>query len=138
MKDKLQLILLRGLPGSGKSTQAKKLEDKGFVHVENDMYFMKNGRYEFDINQAKDAANWCYDYADRCLKDGDNVVVSNVFVTVRSIKRYADLAKKHNADFKVFRMIGNFKNVHDVPEKVFNSMKSGFQNYPGEELVDPA
>ena len=123
MKDEnLQLIVVRGIPGSGKSTAAKKLEDKGFVHVENDMYFMRDGKYKFDIDQAKDAANWCYDYADRCLSDGDNVVVSNVFVTIRSINRYKTLAKKHNAEFKVFRMSGNFKNLHDVPEKVFNSM----------------
>ena len=73
-----------------------------------------------------------------------DVVIESDYLVVASDTVMADeawsavvqtLAKKHNAEFKVFRMTGNFKNVHDVPEKVFNSMKAGFQNYPGEVVV---
>ena len=51
------LVLLRGLPGSGKSTAAK-LFNKA-PHFEADMYFMKNGNYKFDFNGLKDAHNSC-------------------------------------------------------------------------------
>ena len=39
------LYLLRGLPGSGKSTLARHIGD---AFVEADMFFLKNGKYEFD------------------------------------------------------------------------------------------
>lgn len=44
----MKVKILRGLPGSGKSTYAKKLAEEGWLHFENDMYFMKNGKYVFD------------------------------------------------------------------------------------------
>lgn len=38
------LTLVRGLPGSGKSTLAKTIRDTtGAVHLESDMFFMKDG-----------------------------------------------------------------------------------------------
>jgi len=40
-----ELILVRGLPGSGKSTFAKSL---GGVHIETDMFFIQDGEYKFD------------------------------------------------------------------------------------------
>ena len=52
-----QLILLRGLPGSGKSTFAKSL---GGIHIEADQYFMQDGEYKFDASQLKHAHNYCY------------------------------------------------------------------------------
>jgi len=48
------LILLRGAPGSGKSTAASKLW--GFAHYETDQYFMHDGYYspkDFGIPTCK-------------------------------------------------------------------------------------
>ena len=133
------LVIVRGTPGQGKSTYAEKVfVPQGFKHFENDQYFMKNGRYEFDLKKAKDAANWCFNSVAKELAAGNDVVVSNVFVTVKAVNRYKELAKKYNATFKVLRMTGNFKNVHDVPKNVLANMKANFEDYPGEELVDPA
>jgi tRNA uridine 5-carbamoylmethylation protein Kti12 len=42
------LILLRGLPGSGKTTLAKSLVTKDYCHKEADMYFVDEfGNYKF-------------------------------------------------------------------------------------------
>lgn len=49
------LVIIRGIPGSGKSTLAKKYIKKGFIHLENDMYFMKNGRYHWSKEELPHA-----------------------------------------------------------------------------------
>ena len=40
-----ELILLRELPGAGKSTLAKRVCNQ---HIEADMFFMKDGEYKFE------------------------------------------------------------------------------------------
>ena len=50
------LFIVRGLPGSGKTTLAKSL---GSVHFEADMYFMEGNEYKFDITKIKKAHEWC-------------------------------------------------------------------------------
>ena len=52
MKD---LILLRGLPGSGKSTFAKMLvRDKDYRHKEADMFFVDSeGNYKFEPSKIQ-------------------------------------------------------------------------------------
>ena len=47
------LYLVRGLPGSGKSTFAKKLVHSDFLVCEADKYFMVNGEYKFDVKGSK-------------------------------------------------------------------------------------
>ena len=46
-----KLILVRGLPGSGKSTIASAIDgsDESYapIHLEADMFFMENGEYKF-------------------------------------------------------------------------------------------
>jgi len=71
-----QLILLRGLPGSGKSTFANLL---GGIHVEADQYFIQDGEYKFDASKLKQAHNWCklrvehsrkqYEYEEELMKE---------------------------------------------------------------------
>lgn len=40
-----ELVLIRGLPGSGKSTMAKVLAQVGYEHYEADMFFERDGVY---------------------------------------------------------------------------------------------
>ena len=44
------LYLLRGVPGSGKSTVAQNI---GGTHFETDKYFMVDGEYKFDPTKLK-------------------------------------------------------------------------------------
>jgi len=42
-------VLLRGLPGTGKSTLAQRLAlEHGFIHLEADHHFVVDGVYRFD------------------------------------------------------------------------------------------
>ena len=51
-----ELIIIRGLPGAGKSTLAKSL---GGINIEADQYFMVDGEYKFDSSKIKLAHNYC-------------------------------------------------------------------------------
>ncbi|MBP9839028.1 MAG: hypothetical protein KBC84_10000 [Proteobacteria bacterium] len=47
-KEKKELVLMRGLPGSGKSTKAKKIAGNVGVVYSTDDFFMVNGKYMYD------------------------------------------------------------------------------------------
>ncbi len=54
-----ELVLIRGLPGSGKSTMAKDLATQGYLHFEADMYFELDGHYRYDASCIREAHSWC-------------------------------------------------------------------------------
>ena len=128
-----KLILVRGIPGSGKSTYAKKL---GLVnHFEADMYFIKDGSYRFDPSQIKEAHEWCQSQTREAIKRGDSVVVSNTFTQHWEMKPYLDMAEELGIEVRVIRMTTDFGNIHGVPEVVIDNMKERFEDFPGEEVI---
>jgi len=129
------LIIIRGLPGSGKSTYAKKNYPNA-LHLENDMYHYHNGVYEFDNNKQRNAVEWCITTAKNALRCGMDVVVSNTFTRKRFIDSYVEFAKELHITTKVIRLETNYGNIHDVPKSVFESMKKGFEDYEGEKIVE--
>jgi predicted kinase len=121
------LYIVRGIPGSGKSTFAKSL---GGVHFETDMYFMKNGEYNFDISQIKVAHEWCRESVEyEMAKYTPKVVVSNTFTQEWEMKPYFDLAEKYG--YKVFSVIvenrHGGRNLHGVPDETLSKMKGRFE-----------
>ena len=127
------LYIVRGIPGSGKSTFAKTL---GGVHFEADMFFInKEGEYQFDFSKLKDAHKWCQNSVEEVMKGWGNVlptnkvVVSNTFTQEWEMEPYFELAKKY--DYTVFTVVvenrhgGN--NVHNVPEDKIEQMANRFE-----------
>ncbi len=76
------LYIVRGVPGSGKSTFAKTL---GGTHFETDNYFMIDGEYKFDFTKIKEAHNWCQSEVSNAMLlnyttgINEKIVVSNTF-----------------------------------------------------------
>jgi predicted kinase len=127
------LYLVRGLPGSGKSTFAKTL---GGIHIEADQYFVDvEGNYNFDGSKIKLAHEYCRTQTEAWMKtDGDQVnvnkiVVSNTFTQEWEMEPYFELAKKYG--YKVFSIIVENRhggtNVHGVPEEKIEQMKNRFK-----------
>ena len=133
-----ELFLIRGCPGSGKSTLAESLEG---THLEADMYFIKDGEYQFDVTKLKDAHKWCQDSVEEAMTWDKNpeieflsagvsrIVVSNTFTQEWEMQPYYDLATKYG--YKVFSIIVENRhggvNEHGVPEEKLKIMKNRFE-----------
>lgn len=122
-----ELFLLRGLPGAGKSTLAKSLGGK---HIEADMFFMKDGVYEFDSSKLRDAHQWCDVMVGSWMSDGEErIVVSNTFTQEWEMKNYYEWAT--DFDYKVYSLIVENRhggvNEHGVPEDKLEIMRNRFE-----------
>ena len=122
-----ELFLLRGLPGSGKTTLAESL---GGSHMEADKYFTYDGKYEFDVTKLKDAHDWCQNAVRVFMENkSKRVVVSNTFTQEWEMLPYYDLAEKHG--YKVYSLIVENRhggvNEHGVPEDKLEIMKNRFE-----------
>jgi predicted kinase len=120
------LILVRGLPGAGKSTFAKTL---GGIHIEADHYFMKDGEYKFDASKLKQAHEYCRTSTEGWMVEGHNIVVSNTFTQEWEMDAYYELAGKYG--YRVYSIIvenrHNGVNEHGVPADKLEQMKNRFE-----------
>lgn len=91
------MVIVRGLPGSGKSTFAKARYPEA-VHCEADMFFELGGEYRFDPKRLNQAHAWCQGRAIQALQDGRDVVVSNTFVKVWELTPYVEMAERFGAE----------------------------------------
>lgn len=123
----LELVIIRGLPGSGKSTKAKK-EYSHYFHFEPDHLFCDtHGRYIFDAQIWDKAMEWIVAMVDLALAREENVVISDVFATKESYQPFIDVAKAHGAAVKIIICKEQYGNTHRVPVYVLSKMAKEFE-----------
>ena len=131
-----KLYIVRGLPGSGKSTFAEALVGHDFLVCEADKYFMVDGEYKFDGSKLKEAHESCRNLVETYMKDSlvndqfyREIAVSNTFTQEWEMQPYFDMAE--NFDYKVFSVIVEIShggvNEHGVPEDKIQLMKDRFE-----------
>lgn len=127
----MNLYLIRGLPGSGKSTFAKELaEGLDCNHFEHDKYlYTDEGEYLWTEKRMAYAYRKCLRDTEATMVDGEPVIVSNVFQTSKSLKNYRKLAEKYG--YRVtYIVVENRRggvNIHDVPQEALDNMREAFQ-----------
>lgn len=135
---KPQLVILRGLPGAGKSTFAKNYANvltasgqvvKGPFEADNFFVNKTTGEYEFNPELLGAAHTQCMkDVELVMLQQATHVIVSNTATTERELKPYLALAKKYGYDvvsLVVENRHGN-DSVHNVPEEAITKMEARF------------
>lgn len=129
------LLLLRGLPGSGKSTLGEIIlktlsSDTPDVISADDFFVDSNGNYNFDVTKLKEAHNSSLLRCAEKMKNGVvKIVVANTFTQDWEMKNYFDIAERYN--YRVHTLIvenrhGN-KNIHGVPDEKLGIMKDRFE-----------
>lgn len=127
-----KLILIRGIPGSGKTTFAKKLmQSDSFMphlqHFEADMWFDRYNGGKFDPKKLKKAHEWCQKQTKDHLNMGFNVIVSNTFIKRWEVEKYHEIAEECGCFVEEMTMTGEYQNVHGVPDSKVQSMKENFE-----------
>ena len=129
-----KMIIVRGLPGSGKTTLGNTMAEAlgGIVHSADD-YFYENGpnagEYDFDMDSIGAAHLQCKDRVKAAMVSGISaVIVANTTTTEREITPYIEMAEKFGYEVTsivVENRHGN-SSVHGVPTEVMKKMEDRF------------
>lgn len=136
------LTLVRGLPGSGKSSFSNAIwfgdpqhDIKTAIYSADD-FFTVNGIYAFDGGKLGAAHADCQARTKAALMEGLNVVVNNTFSCRWEMEPYLQMAEETGARVVV---VDTFdagmddatlasRNVHGVPESTIATMRSRWEH----------
>lgn len=136
------LILVRGVPGSGKTTLANECaatyRDAGISSVvvsADDWMIDGEGKYAYDHMQLPYCHTMCQREVCRQMTEGTSVIfVANTFVRKWEAEVYLQLARLWGYTVTVYRMTGEYDNVHGVPADKVAIMKANMEPYPNEVI----
>ncbi|NXI44164.1 N42L1 protein, partial [Galbula dea] len=135
-----RLVLLRGLPGAGKSTLARQLKRDypSAVVLSTDDFFIEDGVYVFEPDFLEDAHKWNQKRARKAMKNGKSpVIIDNTNIQAWEMKPYVMMARENRYEvifqepdtpwkFNVRELTR--RNIHHVPRQKIKQMKEQYEH----------
>ncbi len=140
-----QVVLMRAIPGSGKSSLAKQLEAKAraegktAVICSADDFFMENGHYNFNPSKISEAHKTCFKkFMHAVASNIDLIIVDNTNLSAWEISPYKTYAEAHDLPFSINEVVSDPKDAfkrqqHGVPEQAHQRMSDSFNK----EFIPP-
>ena len=141
------VIVLRALPGSGKSTFGKRLADKAkeegksveICSADEFFYNLGGGKYRFEPSKISEAHKYCFKkYMNALNNNVDVVIVDNTNLSAFEISPYKMVAESHDYDFKIHQVnvspdVAFKRQQHGVSQRGYEAMNDRFKN----EFIPP-
>ncbi|NXJ62917.1 N4BP2 protein, partial [Rostratula benghalensis] len=133
------LVLLRGVPGSGKSYLARTLleDNPGGIILSTDDYFYKNGQYHYDPDCLGEAHDWNRKRAKEAFETSISpIIIDNTNIQAWEMKPYVTLAQqfKYKIMFREPDTWWKFKpkelerrNIHGVSKEKIKRMLERYE-----------
>lgn len=134
----MKCIIVRGLPGSGKSTWIKNNFGGSLpVICSADHYFTVEGEYKYDHAKIGEAQEACFANFFAALEAKSPLIITdNVMHKLWHVSPYKTLAEYKGYDVKIVHIYCQdpgqawSRNVHSVPEDKFGFLADSFERAP--------
>ena len=128
------LILVRGVSGSGKSEFVREFIYPTSLVISTDDFFMIDGEYKFDPALLAENHAKCIRSVESEMEHPSDdmcqtIVVHNTFTKAWEIEPYKELADKYGYNFYTIIIENRHgsKSIHDVPDSVISNQKDRFE-----------
>lgn len=150
MKLNSPLFIVRGLPGSGKSTFSTRLMARlygpdakwggssGIFETDNFFVNRGTGEYVFDRDFHEMAHNWNIGEVFRFCRDFPNIVciVANTFTTWKEVAPYRRIARMLDRPMYIVGIRTGHPSIHNVPESVMAVMRGRWERMVEQFIVE--
>lgn len=126
------LVILRGLPGSGKTTLAKVLSENGKypVYSIDDFFTAADGVYKFEFEKNHLAYKQCEENTRKAMEQEiPKIFLDNTFTLEWEIEPYFKLAKEFNYNIFVTTVENRHhgKNIHEISDEQIRKMADKYK-----------
>jgi len=145
--DRKFLILIRGLPGSGKTTLATAIQEEGDADMwaADDFFVNDSGEYVFEPWRLAAAHSCCQMNVDASMNAGKpRIIVHNTFTRLWEFVAYDKMAVDHGYRVVIINCYDGGctdeqlaeRNTHGVPLETIKNMRERWEEVQGELTID--